>query len=347
MSVNDQPAASLQFVASSPPMSAQMNAFATGRGRYLVQAAGFALILVMLVGFVTRRSQGMAIAAAGFVGLSIFAVAGTAYVWWRSRRKVLIGVTSDGLTVNARRDVFPFVDAKLGPWVNTGVALHLQRGSHRFVLGGRDRRIAPATRLDVQPVQTVDAWLWASEFDQLLAMGGRQSGVDMRGPAMGEATRCLLFPNPYLAEQMGPFAFRKQHRLQQSLSKPSLILDVEDDAMRVIDPNSDALRASAPRADVTATPATFQADSVTSGDGSTYDYPATPGLAVCVPGVEPLTMGCLDLAGSDFRFSWRGRSPRKNERPAYVVSAADLLALVEKFGLTAQLEDKARRSRHR
>jgi hypothetical protein len=173
-------------------------------------------------------------------------------------------------------------------------------------------------------------------------MGGRESGVDVRGPAPGEPTRCLLFPNPYLAEQMGSFAFRKQLQLQRSLSKPSLILDVDNGAMRVIDPNSDALSASASRADVTATPATFQADSVTSGDGSTYDYPATPGLTVCVPGVKPLTIGCLDLVGSGFRFSWRGDSPWPNERPAYVVSGADLLSLAEEFGLISQLEDKAK-----
>jgi hypothetical protein len=71
MSVNDESAASRQFVASSPSMSSQMTAFATGKGRYGVQASGFALILVMVVGFVTRRSQGMAIAAAGLVALSI------------------------------------------------------------------------------------------------------------------------------------------------------------------------------------------------------------------------------------------------------------------------------------
>ena len=113
MGVNDESAASRQFVAASPSMSSQMTAFATGKGRYGVQAAGFALILVMVMGFVTPRSHGMAIAAAGLVALSIFGLAGTAYVWWRSRRKVIIGVTSDGLTVNQRRDVFPFVDAKL------------------------------------------------------------------------------------------------------------------------------------------------------------------------------------------------------------------------------------------
>lgn len=276
MTRNDQPAASRQFVASSPSMSSQMNAFATGKGARAVQAAGFLVILVVVVSFVMRQAQGYMIAVAGLVALSIFGLAGTAYVWWRSSRKVLVGVTSDGLTVNQRRDVFSWADAKLGPWVNMGVALHLQRGSHQFVLGGRDRRIAPTTRLDAPPVQSVDAWLWVSEFDELLAMGGRQSGVDVRGPALGEATRCLLFPNPYLAEQMGSFALRKQLQLQRSLSKPSLFLDVDNAAIRVIDPNNDALSASASRTDVTATPVTFQADSVTSGDGGTYDYPRRP-----------------------------------------------------------------------
>ncbi|MCV7442875.1 hypothetical protein H7K33_11615 [Mycobacterium paraense] len=343
MSVNDQYAASRQFVASAPTMSTQMNAFATGKGRFLVQAAMFALIFVLVGAVLTRRTQGFVIVIAGLVALSLFGLAGTAYVWWRSRRKIVIGVTSDGLTVDQRRKVFPLVDAKLGPWVNMGVALHLQSGSQRFVIGGRDRRIAPSTRLDAPPAQAVDAWLWVAEFDELLAVAGRQSGLDSRGPRSGEPTRCLLFPNPYLAEAMGSFAFRKQHRLQQSLSKPSLVLDLEDDAIRVIDPNSDARRVTASRADVTATPATFQADSVHSGDGSTYNYPATPGLAVQLPGQTPLTIGCLDLAGSAFRFSWRGDSARSNERPAYVVSGADWSALVEEFGLTPQLEDKAKR----
>ncbi|OBH01754.1 hypothetical protein A5696_13340 [Mycobacterium sp. E2699] len=343
MSVNDQPAASRRFVASSPTMSTQMNAFATGKGRYLVQAAMFALIFVMVGAVVTRRSEGFAIAIMGLVAVGLFGVVGTAYVWWRSRRNVVIGVTSDGLTVDQRRDVFPFVDAKLGPWVNMGVALHLQSGSRRFVLGGRDRRIGPATRLDAPPVQAVDAWLWVSEFDELLAVAGRQSGLDLSGPALGEPTRCLLFPNPYLAEELGSFAFRKQLRLQRSLSEPSLVLDVDNDELRVLDPNGDALRASASRADATATPATFQPDSVTSGDGTTYDYPAIPGLAVSLLGAQPLTIGCLDLAGAGFRFSWRGDSSWPNERPAYVVSGADWLALVDKFGLTSQLEDRAKR----
>jgi hypothetical protein len=338
MDVNDR-SASREFVAFSPPMSSQMNAFVIGKGGRGLQAAGIALILVMVVSFVTRRSQGMTIAVVGLVGLSIFGLAGTAYVWWRSRQKVLIGVTSEGLTLNQRAGhAFSFADMKLSPWVTMGVALHLQRGSRRCVLGARDRRIAPTTRLDEPPVQTVDAWLWAADFDELLAIGCPGRGVDLRGPALGEPTRCLLFPNPYLAEEVGSFAFRRQHRLQRSLSTPSLVLDLDNDAMQVIDPHRDAPSLSASGAEVTATPATFQPDSVTS-DGSTYDYPAPPGLVVGAPGVQPLTIGCLDLVGSEFRFSWRGEVSRANQRPAYVVSAADWLALVTKFGLAPQLHD--------
>jgi hypothetical protein len=110
-------------------------------------------------------------------------------------RKFGITVSSDGLTVDRRPgDVYSLVDAQLGPWVIQGVALHLQCGRHLFWLGGRDRRVGPATRLDAQPVHSVDAWLSESDFDELLfSMGGRWSRA--RGPAPGEPTRCLLFPN--------------------------------------------------------------------------------------------------------------------------------------------------------
>jgi hypothetical protein len=61
-------------------MSTQMTAFATGKGRYGVQAAGFAVILIMVASVVTRRSQGFAIAGAGLVALSIFGLAGMSAV---------------------------------------------------------------------------------------------------------------------------------------------------------------------------------------------------------------------------------------------------------------------------
>jgi hypothetical protein len=341
MSVNGGSTASRQFLASSPSIASKMNELVTGKRKgifYVVYAvlvaAVFALTMVRSLRPWMPWGLGIVIAIVVLVPLVWLA-----YLWRRSSRKVVIGVTSEGLTVKQfPGKAFSLLEAQLGPWVTMGVALHLKSGSDRFVLGGRDRRIAPSTRLDAPPVQAVDAWLWDKEFDELLAMG---SGADVRGPAMGEPTRCLLFPNPYLAEQMGSFAFRKHIRFERSRSQPSLILDVDTDAIRVLGADSDAVIASASLAQVTATPATFQPDSVNSGDGSTYDYPAITGLVVSLPGGQPLTIGCLDLIGSQFRFSWRVDMARPNERPAYVVSGGDWLTLVEKFGLTAQLEDKA------
>ncbi|WP_142393473.1 hypothetical protein [Mycobacterium sp. 4858] len=336
MSVNDRSAASRQFVASPPSIGSTMTAIA---GKQTAVLYGLAIGVGLGVGVAFGARVGLAVGMALFF---LIPLPWLAYLWWRSHRKVLIDVTSDGLTVNQRPGrVFSFVDAQIGAWVTTGVALHLQCDSHRFVLGARDRRIAPATRLDAPPVQTVDAWLSDSEFDELLAIGGRRSGMDVRGPAPGEPTRCLLFPNPYLAEQISPYAIRKQLRLQRSLSQPSLVLDVDNDAIRVIDPNGNTLKASASGAQVIATPAIFQPDSVTSGDGSTYNYPAITGMVVGVPGVQPLPIGCLALVGSGFRFSWRDNVPSPNERPAYVVSGADWLTLTEKFALTRHLEDRA------
>jgi DNA-binding beta-propeller fold protein YncE len=76
-----------------------------------------------------------------------------------------------------------------------------------------------------------------------------------------------------------------------------------------------------------------------------------PVLVVGVPKSEPLTIGCPDLSGAPqatwsgktklrHRFSWRGDVTPESE-PAFAVSDADWLTLVEKFGLTPQLEDKA------
>lgn len=264
-----------------------------------------------------------------------------AYVWRRSRQKVLIDVTGrNSLTVNKwPGEAFSLAGALLGPWPTMGVALHLQSDARRFVLGGRDRRIAPSTQLDAPPVAVVDAWLWSAEFDELLAVGDRGES----GPTATEPTRCLLYPNPYLAEEFGPFAFREHLRHERSLSRPSWYVDIDGAAVRLVDPGGDALSAAAPRARVTATAVTFQPDSVTSGDGSTYDYPALAGLIVGVSGGQRLTIACIDLAGTRFRFGWRDDAPRLNERPDYVVSGGDWLALVETFRLTLQLEDRAGR----
>jgi hypothetical protein len=106
---------------------------------------------------------------------------------------------------------------------------------------------------------------------------------------------------------------------------------------------------SLPRlAQVTATPA----------ENRTYVFRAgtwtTPVLVVRVPGLQPLSIGCPEprtrLASVSYsaagvnrnvsRSSRRGEVYQENQ-PENVVSGADWLTLVEKFGLAPQLEDTA------
>jgi hypothetical protein len=137
--------------------------------------------------------------------------------------------------------------------------------------------------------------------------------------------------------------------LRASPPQPGLAMDVGKDAIWVTDLNLNALIASAWLAQVTATPA----------ENRTYVFRAgtwtTPVLVARVPGLQPLTIGCPDSPESAWprvsysaagvnrnvsRFSWRGEVYQENQ-PEYVVSGADWLTLVEKFGLAPQLEDTA------
>ena len=159
---------------------------------------------------------------------------------------------------------------------------------------------------------------------------------------------------------MGTWAIRRKQQLLQSVNQPRLAIDVGADEIRVIDPNSNALIASTRVAQVTATPETYRyrygstwflGGSVDQIAGRVLErsmassLSTTPVMVVCIPGAQPLTIGCRDTVGGlDQRFSWpRNVRQRVNEPPDFSVSGADWLTLVEKFGLTSQLEDKARR----
>jgi hypothetical protein len=118
--------------------------------------------------------------------------------------------------------------------------------------------------------------------------------------------------------------------------KPSLAIDVGKDGISVVDLNTDALVASAPLPQVTATPAKDERKLPRLG---VY---ALPILVVCIPGVQRLTIGCMDgptrfLQGG-YRYSWRDTVPRE-KAPAYYISGTGWVTLVETFGLTPQLED--------
>jgi hypothetical protein len=328
MSVNDQSAASRQFVATCPAYSPKWIKGTRIWG--LAYSAAFVVIVLFVLLWFFGPMWGVHLqfphigAAVGYgvlAGSLVVGVGVGAYWFWHSRRKYLITVTSGGLNIDRRRDdVYSLLDAQLGLWVDMGgvggggVALHLQCGRHRFLLGGRDRRVGPATPLDAPPVQLIDAWLWASDFDELLTLGGRSAA---RGPAPGEPTRCALWS----------FASLKNHS-----GNRNLFIDVDTDAIRVIDPDSNALNASALLSQVTATPAIYRSA------GSEF-VSTMPAMAVCVPGMQPLTIGCRDYGGP---FSWRDNVPAANDPPAYTVSGADWLTLAEKFGLAAYLEDTAK-----
>ena len=274
------------------------------------------------------------------------------------KKTVLVDVGSDGVTVNTKPgDVFPLADAQLGPWtlagyggVAKGTALHLRSGGHRFVLGGQDHRAATGTPLQAPPVDSVDAWLWAPEFAELLTMLGHAGGLDASAPAPGQPTRCLLTPNlarMYSSSFFGMFKNTATAlRLNANPPQPSLAIEVGDDAISVIDLESNAPIASAPLAQVTATPAAHTRSVPRMGTMS------TPVLVVGVPNSQSLTIGCPDYAGPpqatwsgstrlSYRFSWRDEVRAEHE-PEFVVSDPDWLTLVEKFGLAGRLEDGAK-----
>ena len=267
-------------------------------------------------------------------------------------KKVVVEVGSDGLTVHTRpSDVYPFGDAQLGRWtlagyggVTKGTALHLRCGAHRFVLGGRDHRVAAGTPLEAAATDDVDAWLWAPQFDELLTVIGRPAGLEVREP-----TRCLLTPNPARLFSTSFWGMFKNTATALTLNsnppQPSLAIDVASDAISVIDVKSNAPLGSASPSRVTATPAQSTRSMRYVGALT------TPVLVVRVPDLEPLTIGCPDMNGPPqstwtgrtkltYRFSWRGDVPTENE-PAFVVSDADWLTLVEKFGLATRMEDNA------
>jgi hypothetical protein len=354
MSIENQSAASRQFVASAPAASAgfmEKYVGKSGRGSVWMWLgfAAFAGISVLSV-VMGKPALLKGLLAVMLLGSAAFGV----YFFMSSRRKFVLTLAGDGLAIDRRPgDVYSFADAQLGAWVQSGVALHLQSGRRHFLLGGKDGRVGPSTPLDAPPVSAVDAYLSDSDFDQLLSVSGRWN----RAPRAGEPTRCLLFPNPLLIQSAGSFAFRKKHRLTGSaMLRLQLVVDFDGDAIRVTDPNSNTVTASASLSQVTAAPGTYKlrnrgvpnlgldASNVAEGLGeqAVAGYLSTmPAIALGVPGIKPLTIGCREFKGMQLRFSWRGNVPVTHDPPDYAVSAADWLTLTEKCGLSTSLKDVA------
>jgi hypothetical protein len=268
-------------------------------------------------------------------------VGGLAYVtltaYARRSRKILICVTGDVLTVDQRAgEVFSLNDVTLGPWrrgaFHVGAALHFQCGPQRFVLGGREHPIGMRPRHEAPPADGVDAWLSASDFDEVLTLAARRGRWDLRPYAPGEPARCLLYPNIGI-RQPGPSVMFKLQRIGNALSRGQalLALDLAADAIRVIDPNTNTLLAAASPAQVTATP-----EAIVLRQGPNI-YGEGPILTLRIPGCQPLTITSSYLG--EHRFSWRGEVAQASKPADYNINATDWLMLVEKCGLTPYLED--------
>ena len=340
---DDESVASRCFEAFPPMLGSAASGWTLTRALILMGGLG----VVMFAGLAllntspheqTRQDVGQVLV---IIPLVVFFLGFGVYRWWYEDRKVLVNVTSDGLTVDQRPgDVFSSTNAKLGPWRfggTAGTALHLQCGPHQFVLGGRDHRIATRTRLEAPPVDNVDAWMPAQDFDELLAIFGRQNRRDVRPPAPGEPIRCLLFCNADLLHNTWRRGFRDSRRYYRSVGQPQLAIDVGPDAIRIIDPNTNEQVASASCAQVTAAPETY-----IRRQGLRV-YAKSPVLVVDVPGWQTLTIGCHERTGSTgmggLRFSWRGEMPQRVNDPAvYTVTGRDWLTLVEKCGLASYLD---------
>jgi hypothetical protein len=342
--LQDESAASRCFVAFPPAWGSEAGSVK----RTYIRMYGFlgGLVALYAVIYVVNTVSPESELRLG-IGLGVaFAFCIVVFLYYRAsanryaRRRFHVDVTSDALTVAERPgDVFSVNGAKLGVWapvdgMTVGTALHLQCGSQGFVLGGRDHRISTGARLDAPPANTVDAWISASDFDELLTMTGRRSGLDVGGPASGEPTRCVLFPNPQLAQQAGTLSAGERTRLVKSSGQPRVAIDMGADAIRVLDAHTNALVTSAAPAQVTATPETYTYEQW-SHTGGGLPIPETPDespvLVVQFPGMQPLSITCLDKADlapvsygvkpMDPRFSWPGNVRQRVNEPADYVSA--------------------------
>jgi uncharacterized membrane protein len=190
--------AELPPLAPHPPQAGPLsNSDPTGR-RFVVRAVSKAWARYCVIGFmflalgvfVKFFSTKFQSSSHGMVMLLVFCVIFSLVGRWVFvGRKVVIRVTTDGLTVSKRPgDVFSFRDAELGQcgsgrWTrggpHVGRALFLTSGPHRFVLADAGN-VQSASEVPIEGPQVtyrdIDAWTRSTAFDELLAIVGAKRG---------------------------------------------------------------------------------------------------------------------------------------------------------------------------
>lgn len=189
-------------------------------------------------------------------------------------------------------------------------------------------------------VTEVDAFL--DRVEEHLRSEQGEPADEAVGPSSHSPVRCALrevFNRRTL--------WRNALRLDFTGSRPALAIDLRDTSIEVTDLTTHALIASGPRTAVTVTP---KVHTVRDDLGFKLMSP-WPVLVVDVPGLHPLTIGPFPLGFEDHpdmirrgRYgrqasSWRVVVPEA-KYPTHVVTNADWHLLVDRLGLSAQLDSR-------
>jgi hypothetical protein len=161
---------------------------------FQVSLLGFVLMAGVLVAMKVLPQFLMAEVMVFLIGGWGIGLCYVGYWIWHMRRRFLISVTGEGITVDRfAGELFSFSDARLSLWnakpygpfgagMTTGRVLALHCGPHRFLVGGHGYRPGDPTPIDAPPVETVDAWLMEPDFDELLAAIGRAAAPNAPVP---------------------------------------------------------------------------------------------------------------------------------------------------------------------
>lgn len=240
--------------------------------------------------------------------------------WARGRKEVSVDVTGENLRVNdGARGVFSLHRSTLGEWyrpkigTTQGIALQVDDGRRRFVLGGKDHRTDTGLLLEAPPVSSVDAWIVASDFDKLVGVLGHRGGLVAEAAGVTGPIRCLLF-------KISTFD-RTVAGLLGRCPQPKFAMELDSEVIRVIEPKTGSLLGWGPLSAVKAARGKYTFNTRSS-------RVTRPLMKVRVPGLHPMRIAPLE----GWLHMWTDEV-EKMLRPEFVVSNADWLALLAKLGL--------------
>jgi hypothetical protein len=243
--------------------------------------------------------------------------------------------------------------------VISGTVLHLAGGAQTYRVGGLDHRPAAGVRVGAPVSEVVDAYLSKEEFDALLAfVPFVPASADRSAPALVRCPllpnpwsghRTFLKVAPVLGtlvlvglataglKATGLFNSLAGQYIAFALIAPilvggivltivldmrrgaELVLELERNELRLLDPKTDRVLTAAPRDAIDLTRGMHRI----VGDGPDREHAM---IAIRMPGWEELTIGVYDM-----RCGWRDAAPCFSAPPHYMVGTPDWNALIDFF----------------